>query len=242
MVEVERLYKKALSLAPADYETNIGYGSFLLSVGRPKDAIDYVKRLVRIEPLSSGPYIWLGWAYEFSGNSDAAVMAMKKGRELTNEPMLFNSSLLALALEENNRALMDEYLALIVNQQLAGNIPDTSDINQVIIALLDTPEEAGAKLRPFLADPTYNYLNVRGAIAIWASYFGEHEIALQALREPIGSEWRNSLLIWRPIHKGMRQLPGFKDFVREIGLVDYWRKSGNWGDFCHPVDDDFVCD
>jgi hypothetical protein len=53
----------------------------------------------------------------------------------------------------------------------------------------------------------------------------------------------NNLPIWRPIFKGVRQLPGFKDFVRDLGLVDYWRTSGNWGDFCHPVgEEDFECD
>jgi hypothetical protein len=39
----------------------------------------------------------------------------------------------------------------------------------------------------------------------------------------------------------MRKLPGFKDLVRDMGLVDYWRKYG-WSDFCGPVgDDDFAC-
>jgi hypothetical protein len=41
----------------------------------------------------------------------------------------------------------------------------------------------------------------------------------------------------------MRQLPGFKDLVRDLGLVDYWRTSGKWSDFCHPVgEDDFECE
>ena len=44
--------------------------------------------------------------------------------------------------------------------------------------------------------------------------------------------------------KVVRQLPRFKEFVSEIGLVDYWKKFG-WpnNDICRPVgDDDFVCD
>jgi hypothetical protein len=34
--------------------------------------------------------------------------------------------------------------------------------------------------------------------------------------------------------------PRFKDIVRDVGLVEYWRKSGNWGNFARPLgDDDF---
>lgn len=252
MVEVERLYKKALALNPANFETNPEYGWFLLKVGRPTEAIDYFQRLVRMEPLASSGHSNLGLAYELSGNIDAAVMATKKAGELSDQLAFNNAGLLAfnnagllvLALEENNRALIDEYVALVQNTELLGNInrSDTRDINQVMHALLDTPEEAGAELRLFLTDPAYNNPFNRLWIARWASYFGEFELALQTCRESIGSNSDLIWQIWQPIHKGMRQLPGFKDLVREFGLVDYWRTSGKWGDFCHPVgEDDFEC-
>jgi tetratricopeptide (TPR) repeat protein len=245
-VEVERLYKKALALAPANYDTNVGYGWFLNRMGRPTEAIDYIQRFVRMEPLASGPHLWLGLTYELSGNIDAAAMEIKKARDLmSDQPAFINSTLLVLAMEENKRALIDEYVALVVNTELLGNIKrsDTRDINQVMYALLDTPEEAGVELRLFLTDPAYNNPFNRQWIAMWASYFGEFELALQACRESIGSDLNSIWQIWRPIHKGMRQLPGFKDLVREFGLVDYWRTSGKWGDFCHPVgEDDFECE
>ena len=32
------------------------------------------------------------------------------------------------------------------------------------------------------------------------------------------------------------------DLVRQMRLEEYWRSSGNWGDFCEPVGkDDFTC-
>jgi TolB-like protein len=242
-VEEERLYKKALALNTANFETNETYGMFLMNMGRPTEAIDYFKRFVRMEPLASNSHNILALAYEFSGKIDAAAMAFKKARDLSDQPVLHNYGLLVLALEENNRALIDEYVALVQNTELLGNISGTRDINQVMHALLDTPEEAGAELRLFLTDPAYNNPMNRSVIAVWASYFVEHELALQIRRESIGSNLNWIWTIWRPIHKGMRRLPGFKDFVRELGLVDYWRTSGKWGDFCHPIgDDEFVCD
>jgi len=175
--------------------------------------------------LSSSAHNELGFTYELSGNSDAAAMAFKKARDLSFEPSFINASLLVLAMEENNRALIDEYA------------------DQSVQTLLDKPEEARDELTLALTDPANNNPANRQWIAMWASYFGEHELAPQINKEVIRSNYYDVWTIWRPIHKGMRQLPGFKDLVREWGLVDYWRTSGNWGDFCHPVgENDFECD
>ena len=53
---------------------------------------------------------------------------------------------------------------------------------------------------------------------------------------------RLSFLIWRSLFAGVRRLPGFKDLLRDIGLVDFWRSTGKWPDLCRPLgDDDFEC-
>jgi hypothetical protein len=40
----------------------------------------------------------------------------------------------------------------------------------------------------------------------------------------------------------LRRTQGFKDLVREIGLVDYWYATGRWSDFCRPAGDrDIEC-
>ena len=47
-------------------------------------------------------------------------------------------------------------------------------------------------------------------------------------------------VMYHPILGDARRTEGFKDIVRDTGLVDYWRASGEWGDFVRPVgDDDF---
>jgi hypothetical protein len=39
----------------------------------------------------------------------------------------------------------------------------------------------------------------------------------------------------------MRQLPEFKAFLREIGIVAHWQEYG-WPEICRPLDgDDFAC-
>jgi hypothetical protein len=83
-------------------------------------------------------------------------------------------------------------------------------------------------------------------ISVLAAYFGDPDFALDAQEKKrisndlVGTG--GNRLIWLPIMHEVRQLPRFKKFVREIGLVDYWNEFG-WPDLCRPTDDgDFVCD
>jgi hypothetical protein len=110
-------------------------------------------------------------------------------------------------------------------------------------AHLDSPEEAKTELHRFYQDPAYNNPFIRNVMSVLSSYFGDYELALKIHQELFQSKSFVVYSIWRPIHKPMRLLPGFKDLVRELGLVDYWRTTGNWGDFCRPLGEgDFECD
>ena len=81
-----------------------------------------------------------------------------------------------------------------------------------------------------------------GRIGTWAAYFGDYVFAMEALNKSISIDGAMINGIWFPVMKEVRQLPRFKELVREIGLIDYWKEYG-WPDLCHPVaDDDFVCD
>ena len=61
-------------------------------------------------------------------------------------------------------------------------------------------------------------------------------------REYVDLGGNNAGAIWFPLFTSMRGDPRFKTLLRDLGLVDYWRRSGNWGDYCRPVGtDDFEC-
>ena len=81
-------------------------------------------------------------------------------------------------------------------------------------------------------------------VAHWAAYFGERDLALDALEVSLSRNASGPALqnIWSPLLSDARQDPRFKAMVRDIGFVDLWRATGNWADACRPVgDDDFEC-
>ena len=107
---------------------------------------------------------------------------------------------------------------------------------------LDSPEEGLAELRRIYTSDENLGSSHFARISLWAAYFGDYDFAIEAVEKAVSINAQHIFWSWFPVMKEVRQLPRFKEFVREIGLVDYWKEYG-WPDLCRPVgDDDFVCD
>jgi hypothetical protein len=107
---------------------------------------------------------------------------------------------------------------------------------------LDRPEKALADLRLHIKDQRTGPVSSWGiGPGIWAAYLGDQRLALELIR-PVALDPTFTRLIWAPFFGDMRRLPEFKALVTELKLVEYWRTSGKWGDFCKPLGaDDFEC-
>lgn len=78
--------------------------------------------------------------------------------------------------------------------------------------------------------------------SLYAAYSGDHEFAM-GLIEKAGMQRADRLEnLWYPVYREVRKSSRFKEFAKNMGLVDYWKKFG-WPDLCRPIgDDDFECD
>lgn len=98
-------------------------------------------------------------------------------------------------------------------------------------------------IRQALASPATQTATSMLELAGCADYLGERELALLALtRSYVDLHGTNVGMLWQPWKSALRVEPGFKQLLREIGLADYFRASGKWGDRCKPLgDSDFEC-
>jgi hypothetical protein len=105
--------------------------------------------------------------------------------------------------------------------------------------LLDDPATALRKLHQMLEEARANAsIYTLSGIAQGAAYFGDNDLALRALDSMSRRGYSFEIwawIVWRPVMRDLRGEPAFKKLLRDLGIADYWRATGNWSDFCKPV-------
>jgi hypothetical protein len=115
------------------------------------------------------------------------------------------------------------------------------DIHNEMRQYLGSPDAGRARLRDIYASGENPTIGALLATGVWAGHFGDAELAFEAIAEATRRNGQNVLHFWLPSMRDVRQLPRFKAFMREIGLVDYWNEFA-WPAFCRPLGGgDFVC-
>ncbi len=89
--------------------------------------------------------------------------------------------------------------------------------------------EAGAEFKTLAANPS----NLSPTLAQGLGFSNRPVAAVNAVSQMFDMKGRGYLrVLYMPALASARQTPEFAAFVTRVGLVDYWRKSGNLLDFC----------
>ena len=215
--EAERRLRRAVELAgPYDYDANFLYAWFLMNVGRASEALPFEERAMRAEPLLMRPVTFMAALHAMRGETDKAEALLVESSSRRGSEALLRHELIMVHMARNDRSGL--------RRLMPEKECDT----------LDNPPAALADLRKRYADATQS-----GAygqlipVALFASFLGDRALSLDALRA-LGPT-QNLHVMWRPVLSDVRRLPGFAAFVEELGLVDYWRTSGHWGEFCRET-------
>jgi len=240
LVEAERLFKSVQEL-PTTHVPRVGsYGTFLLNVGRPREAMTLFTRDLQAEPLGLEASVWVQIALELTGDFAQADREYQHNLGFAEDTRAIRTMALMRAMGKRDKEAIRRELPA---QIAVGTL--TRTLNQAMLRHLDDPALALTELQSYLDDPEIMTSSiVVMTLAAWAAYFSDPELALRAIQglPPLVVNAFN-WTVWRPVHSEMRRLPGFKVLLSEWGLVDYWRATGNWGDFCRPSGtDDFECD
>jgi len=239
-LEAERHFRRAVEIAPGEVITNLLYAHFLFAVGRPHEAKAQILLATKADPLALTPCTLLAQALATSGEFDAALKELRRGESLFGNPPVLIGNLMEIGIELDDRSLIEKYVGIAEGRE---DIPEhVRALNRTIYSLLDQPRAARAELHRLRSDPGYQDLFSQIILSTWASYCRDFELALEMLFSLAERPMWLPGPIWQPRFRKVRRLPGFKELLKKLGLVDYWRETDNWGDFCRPLgDDDFEC-
>jgi predicted Zn-dependent protease len=209
-----------------------------LASGRALDAIDVFTRARVVEPLSPFVALLLGQAYSIAGRHSLALTELDRGLTLGGgEPLLRGNAILAaLGSDPTSGQEIEKRVAAI---PISGPF---AMLNVTMARFLGDPAAARTEVRRLASTQAGQTPVGHSVLANWAAYYGDPELALEYLSR-VAKGNPDFAVLWRPVMRDVRRLAGFKDLVRTIGLVEYWRAYG-WPDpnLCRPAaDDDFTC-
>ena len=231
-----RHLSRALALDPNDMTALNwnGVGSFI--VGELTEAEGYIRAFARANPD-------VIWSKERLSGIELALGNFQAALSAANDSMDRQYGAAGSTVAIASWAAGDKASAREGHRQFTEEIgdPDLAAYFETMSAGLedDAPPPPGAADAPENASATFQ----RMRHAFWLmTIYDEPEAALALIGKRARTEPIHLINVWMPYAKDVRALPAFKQLMRDMQLVDYWRENG-WPDLCRPLNDnDFECD
>ena len=203
---------------------------FYISVGKYIEAHELLDKMRKNDPLNERFLNWYYFTFSLLGDRQRAEDEYKSRKDLMSKGWsTFHDDFITFT--------RIGFCDVVSNDEILSANP----IFDIGNKYFESPKEGLEELRGIYKSDSKLSSMYLSRLSLLAAYFGDHEFALEVLEKGAGIS-SDLIPCWFPVMKEVRQLPRFKEFVREIGLVDYWKKYG-WPDLCRPVgDDDFECD
>ena len=201
-------------------------------------AINAMESAMETRPLNYGAAQVLSEYYIQVSRYDDARATLEISTSLnspSNPSIILRHFFIALC-ENDTVAIRERLEALVVADPAVGAI-----IREVLANFEFEHVVIIESLRRLLHESTDMTGDGLVLLASLAGYYGDPELALEAMTQEIENGQIRGARLWYPFFSEMRQLPGFKTLVKSMGLVTFWR-TYVWADYCSPVDDDdFEC-
>ena len=240
-LEAENLYQRyfenyGYSVARAMEE----YAQMLARTGQFNDALAMLNRARRVDPLAPRFTYQVALLELYRGQDGIVSELADYGLGLAGGDYLFRALAWELALRDGELEHAAELIRDYFDTTAEGSYDTTVSrhfMERFADALAVNDFEASTEdIIDMINDPSVTPLEL-GYVARLVALMDQPEIALDYWFGQVASP-----AIWDDIYADMRRLPDFNQLLQEKGVVDYWRATGDWGDFCVPAGgQDFVC-
>ena len=235
------IYERGLSVESAAplYEAR---ADELMRVGRMKDAIESARRSVALDPLSPSNRNILVSALVYSGDTAGARAALIEAERIWPgaAPMRDMRFRFDLRFGDAAAALR------MVDDPAFSDITDPAEYRASLAAFLRArinPTQANIIAAIGTASGNGITHSLFGAHLQTLAYFGRVDEAYRLMSLPEVNEFRSNgtEMLFRPGMKSIRRDRRFIAFAKQMGLLDYWRTTDKWPDFCGEADLPYDC-
>jgi len=234
------LARRILDAGPFTLERAYPYINVAFAVGHLDESVEIVERVIKVEPLAMYPSRDQQWNLTAARRYADAEAELRRSRDLEGTQAQGDAVAFfrTLALKPEDRtALHETYKGFTL---WIGTTPEAQYLKK-LEPVLDDRMALRALIRKVIKERQPGFQHARYI----ADAIGEPEMTLEstrALMDEAHRDYRKYWHLWNVPYSSVRTLPGFKRILVDGGIVDYWRATGKWGDFCKPVGtDDFEC-
>jgi TolB-like protein len=231
-VEAEIAYRKAFELAEGSISTTVAaIPIHYLAVGNFRKAHELLAEIREADPLNNPNRAFYMLSFTLLGDRQRSEVEYERGRVLFGDQWLWGNVFIMLIRLGEGRSARD------ILPELKNNT-----ISSAVKKCLKSKDEGLSELRRLYVQERSLSTGNLVDIAFWAAHFGDAEFAMTIMEKVFEYSAESVFYFWLPVMQEVRQTSRFKEFAREIGLVDYWNEFG-WPDCCHLMDNgEFECD
>ena len=239
--ERERLLRRAASVAPSWPQGNIWLGVMLSETGRIREAVEFAQRAAAGEMV----YDW-GLFYStvacLGQNPEQAIQDIAHFRQLVPESLIAQDYHLFCLSNAGKWDEAQRVLQTLPQPDLETPFRGAALKAFLVAARTGTQADLQAARRLALAKADQGLVNFPMAIS-WLSQLGFVDDALTLAQRwnPNRAGLNSNAFMFGPLTKNMRRDPRFMLLAARIGLVDYWRSSGHWPDYCSQAGWPYDC-
>jgi len=239
--ERQGLLLKGLSVSPNNTLLNMMQGDLFGQLGRSEEAIAYYRRAVLLDPLHPDFTVYLATALASAGRLTEARTLIEQVQRLwpdlsdrgADSIMLearWGDPARALAMLDDPKSRPADWEAPMIEKWRRFSLVRRSH----------DPAKTAAYAKDVLADFAAGRSDLNRAIRDLVGV-GATEAAFAVAMRSAPADVLDTEVLFRPTAEGMRRDPRFMPLAAKLGLVEFWKRTNHWPDFCEAKDRPYDC-
>jgi tetratricopeptide (TPR) repeat protein len=219
------LIDKALELHPDNATLRSLRSNLLLSVGRMHDAVTEAKQAAEIDILSPAMQSGYIFALAHSGQQELAQKELTKAETLWPGAQTLKDTRFSIGIRYGDPAAA---LKELKTGAVRSDVP-TAQESFLLARMSPTSENVDRAISEAVAAER---TSIRQLIQVLAEFGRVNDAINYLLKYDAAAGQPFTDALFRPNTRNLRQDPRFMQVAKRFGLLDYWRTTGQWPDFC----------